>query len=149
MTTTPDGRELPLISAMLWLRDDAPFDPGEMTRRVGLEPTNTYRRGDRGPFEQPRKRDFWGVRVGPNQTLDVQALLRELMDRVQPRLAAIRETCAELGLTPVVSCTIELKSTLTPVIQLSRGLVQQVAELSDVLDVDVMASALEPQTAAP
>jgi hypothetical protein len=143
MTTAPDGRELPVVSAMLLLRD-APFDPDDITRRVGLQPTISYRRGDPGPFEQPRKRDFWGVTVGPQETLDVQALLQVLMDQVHPRLAPIGEVCAELGLTPVVSCTIELKSSLTPVIQLSRGIVQQWADLGEILEIDVLAHVLKP-----
>ena len=132
-----DGRRLPVVSASLWL-EGASFDPTVVTDRVGIEPTISYRVGDSASLGRTRRRDAWGVRVGPRETLALESLIYELIERLAPHAERIRETCIDLSLEPCLSCPVELKSTLMPSIHLLPATLSWIEMLGAHLDIDVM-----------
>jgi hypothetical protein len=137
MTFTADGRQLPVLSSSLWL-GGASFDPATITNRIGVEPTISRRVGDPASLGRTQKRDAWGVRVGPRESLDLEPLIRELMEQLTPYTTRIRETCVEFGLKPCISCPIEPKSTLVPSIHLMPDTLAWMVSLGAPLDIDVM-----------
>jgi hypothetical protein len=129
---------LPIVKALFRLRD-APFDPDEVTRRLGLEPTRTYRAGEpiaRGIGSQ--RGDGWLIQVGPCETLEIAPILRELRDRVAVAPSLVREVCADLGLTPAIYCSIELTSRLAPSAAIPPDTIAWVAELGGAIDMDLL-----------
>ena len=137
MTLAPDGRQLPVLSASLWLHGES-FDPTAITDRVGVEPTVSHRVGDPASLGRIRKRDAWGVRVGPREALELEPLVRELMEQLTPCTTRIRETCVEFGLNPCISCPIQPMSSLTPSIHLMPDILAWIVSLGAQLDIDVM-----------
>lgn len=73
---------LPIVKAAFLLQG-APFDPEEVTRRLGLEPTETYHAGDPVVRDLGKRRhDGWAIQIAPREALEIATTLRELRDRV-------------------------------------------------------------------
>lgn len=129
---------LPSVSVAFRL-DGSEFDPGDVTARLGVEPTHSYRAGDSisGGIGR-RRRDAWIIRVGPRETLEVDGMLDELRGRLSTASALVNETCAALGLVSAVYCAVEPTSRLTPSLQFPREFVVWAADLGAFIDIDVM-----------
>jgi hypothetical protein len=134
---------LPIIKVSFRLRG-ASFDPAEVTSRVGLAPTLTYRAGD--PISRglgKRREDGWVMQIGPRATLEIATMLGELRDLIAVAPALLREACADLGLTPVIYCPIELTSRLAPSVMIPQDIVAWAAELDAAVDIDVLLWSLD------
>lgn len=133
-----DSRTLPIVSMSFHFVGSS-FEPAEITRRLGIEPTTGYRSGD--PIQQGlgrRLRDGWVVSVGPRQTVEIASLHHELRKRLDASGALVRQICAELQLEAVIRCTVEPTSTLTPNLTFPPDLVCWAADLEAAIDIDVM-----------
>lgn len=129
---------LPIVSAVLRLWGGR-FDPDLATARLGVEPTSRYRTGDPTPggFGR-RRRDGWIVHIGPRETLDVAAMLDELRERMAVSAEVVRQTCADLGISPRIYCAVSPTSTLTPGLMFSAEVVAWASALGASIEVDVM-----------
>lgn len=137
MTLAADGRRLPVVSVSLWIQGTS-FDPVDITNRVGIEPTISHRTGDPASLGRTQRRDAWAVRIGPRETLELEPLVKELIEQIGARTTQIRETCSELDLELCLSCPIVPKSTLIPSIHLSPDVLEWIVRLGAHLDIDVM-----------
>lgn len=118
----------------------APFDPDEVTSRLGIEPTHHFRAGDPMPFGHGRRRwDLWRVTVGPTEAYDIDAMLDQLRHQVSAPAAQIRDLCAELALESQVFVTTTPAGSLNPSLRFSSEFVAWAAELGALIDVDVRA----------
>jgi len=96
---------LPRVSLYLRFYGDI-FDPDEITRRLGLEPTSRFRPGD--PITEDgrgRRRGYgWFLKIGPQETLDIDDLLHEFREQVAVSPQVVRRLCRDLNLDLVVVC---------------------------------------------
>lgn len=117
------------------------FDPDEITRRLGIEPTIHFRPGDPITEDgQGRRQTFgWMVKVGPLATLEIDELLRELRERINVSAADVRQLCQDLKLDLVIVCGVgmgvadDLPATYFP-----HDFVSWAAEMDAAINVDVV-----------
>jgi hypothetical protein len=114
------------------------FDPDAVTAALGVTPTSYHRKGDqRGKTARwPRAR--WRVTVGPRDTIEVDAMLAELMAHMAPSEREVKRVCAELGLKAMIICAVEPTSSLTPSIRFPPDVVRWAADRDVAIDVDIM-----------
>ncbi len=86
---------------------DAGVDLDVITRRLGVKPSSYHRAGEarhKGKGRWPG--DRWRVTVGPRETLNIEPMLVELMERVTSGDNVLTELCADLGATAAIKCTV-------------------------------------------
>jgi Domain of unknown function (DUF4279) len=85
------------------------FDPSDVTRLVGLQPTKAWRRGDLHPGRAGRRR-FSNWEFGPAsvRTHLTEEVVAALLDVVEPHRADIADACGSLGLRAGVMVVIEM-----------------------------------------
>jgi len=117
------------------------FDPDEITRRLGIEPTAQRRPGDpitrdgRGKY-----RDYsWMVKVGPCATVEIDALLQELRERITVSPTDVRQLCQDLDVELVIICGVGMaKAEDLPVTYFPQDFVKWAAEFEAAINVDVV-----------
>jgi hypothetical protein len=118
------------------------FDPEEVTRRLGIKPTASFRPGD--PITKDgqghRLGYGWMLKVGEHETIEIDDLLRELQETLSGPTTFIKELCDDLGLKPVVICGVgqHESATTTPTLFFPADFVNWLAEIEASLDVDVI-----------
>lgn len=123
----------PRVSATLVvLSEDLQHD--QVTQVLGAEPTTTWRKGDlvSARTTHRRQRDGWAMAAREPDSADLEAHVRAVLDRLQPRE----------GFQPppswavLVSCVVWIGDWAPPVF-LSRAVVARLAALGAALDVDI------------
>jgi len=87
------------------------FDPDEVTRLVGLQPTEASRRGDPHPRRPAPARllsSDWIYELAKVRTCLTEDVVTQLLDAIEPHAAGIAEACAGLGLRARISVVIEM-----------------------------------------
>lgn len=117
------------------------FDPDEITRRLGIEPTIQFSPGD--PITEDgqgrRRTSGWMVKVGPSATLEIDGLLQDLRERVPVSPADVRRLCQELQLELVIVCGVGMNmADDLPVTFFPQEFVNWAAELNAAINVDVV-----------
>ena len=85
------------------------YEPDEITRRLGIEPTKMWRTGDpRGIPERGVKwpRPGWWLELESQETLSIDGLLAELRQRVDVAGATVRQMCEDLHLEADITCVV-------------------------------------------
>jgi len=98
--------ELPEVSLFFRFYGNS-FNPVEITRRLGIEPNKSWKSGEQmGSVQENRqhRHDAWMVKVGPQRTVDINELLRDLRTRVNTDGNLIKELCADLNVEAVIVC---------------------------------------------
>jgi hypothetical protein len=114
------------------------FDPDAATAALGVSPTSCHRKGDQRGETARWQKARWRVTVGPRDTIEVGAMLGELMAYMPSNGQEIRQVCAELELEATVTCAVEPTSSLTPVIRFSPEVVRWAADGDVAIDIDIM-----------
>ncbi len=114
------------------------FDPIEITRRLGIEPTRQFRSGDPVPSGiGDHRRDGWIVAAGPVETFEIDDLLMQIRAAVSAPPDEIKQVSSELNIEAVVTC--EVQSTVSmPSLCFSEEFVQWAALIGAAIDVDIM-----------
>jgi hypothetical protein len=115
------------------------FDPDEITRRLGIEPTSHYRAGDSAAGRTvPHRRDGWMIKIGPRETFEIEDLLQELQNQVDVTGAAVKQVCTDLQVQAVVVCAIvQPASASTPALEFPASFLEWVAGMGASINVDV------------
>ena len=127
----------PLVEVALRLIGQA-FSPGDVTAAVGLTPTKTWHRGDyiQGTLLQ-RKDDGWSFGLPQRETYEMDALLRELLDAIEPHKTRIAEAADRLHLDVEVSFGIYIRGE-TPASWFAAETIHRLASIRAGLDVDLI-----------
>lgn len=117
------------------------FDPDEITRRLGIEPTTRFRPGD--PITEDgegRRRGYgWFLKVGKYPTLDIEDLLNELRELVPVSPAVVKQLCADLNVELIIVCGVGLDGLeLVPTLFFPQDFLAWVKELGASLNVDLV-----------
>jgi hypothetical protein len=112
------------------------FDPDELTQRTGIQPTRSGRVGDPLKFGGPLRADHWAFRLGPREAYDLEALLVELVEQLQPGWEQIKQTAQELSLELRVGFVVEIKTNRGPIANFTPPVLAQLVDLGAELDID-------------
>lgn len=118
------------------------FDPDEITRCLGVEPTLKFRPGDpvTKDGEGSRSHPGWMIEVGGQETIEIDGLLEELRQRVNVSSAVVRQLCSDLSVEAVVLCGVgqHEDAITTPTLGFPADFLEWVADMGASLDVDVI-----------
>ena len=117
------------------------FDPDEITRRLGIQPTHSFRPGN--PITEDgrgRRRGYgWWIKVGPKNTLNIENMLQELREQVDVSPNVIRQVCSDLNVDRVILCGVGGEEAGTmPAMFFPADFLEWVVELGASLNVDVL-----------
>ncbi|WP_422739700.1 DUF4279 domain-containing protein [Micromonospora sp. WMMD729] len=85
------------------------FDPDEVSRIVGLQPTMAWQRGAPHPNRPgPRQFSAWEYSPAPVRTYRSEEVVARLLDDVEPYATGIAEACKSLGMRAGVAVVIEM-----------------------------------------
>lgn len=113
------------------------FDPEDATRRIGLEPTKTWRRGDQVQKTLiRRKHSGWQWSLPSEESLDLGRQVASLLERLAPYAAAITEVREELDLDAEISCAIYIEGQ-APGVHFDRSTLALADQLGAEIDIDI------------
>lgn len=94
--------------------DGPDFDPADVTPLVGVAPSRAHRRGD--PWRGSLRRRFsgWYIEVPSRKEYDTDAVVRELLDEVEPYAEGLACAREALRLQAGVQVVIEMHHRSTP-----------------------------------
>jgi hypothetical protein len=120
----------------------SPLDHDEVTTALGLAPTATWRKGDLVPQTiLTCELDGWQVSSGYRASLDLGALVREVITPFLARKEAIARLRETRGADIEVECVIDIgRDSESPAFTLENDLLQGLVELGAELDVDIYRS---------
>jgi hypothetical protein len=118
------------------------FDPDEITRRLEIYPTHSFRPGD--PITEDgrgcRRGHGWWIEVGPKETLGIEDMLSELRGRVGVSPTVIRQTCTDLNVDLVILCGVHAEEAdTTPAMFFPTDFLSWAVERGASVNVDVIA----------
>lgn len=112
------------------------FDPEDITRRIGLEPTKTWKTGNRVQGTQiRRKHSGWVWSMPRGESLDLGKQVAALLERLGPFISRINEVREELGLDAEI-CAIYIEGQ-TPAVHFDRSVMSVVNQLEAEIDLDI------------
>ena len=94
--------------------DDFPLD--EVTKRLDVEPTTTWRVGDKVHPNKLLERFYtcWKYKIGPVDSLDVDDVFNPLYDLFNPKVDIINELKEQYDLSVNIALVIEMENGRTP-----------------------------------
>jgi len=115
------------------------YDPTVLTHALGIEPTKTWRIGDRTRKSgRPYKQDGWSLRSDEVASLDLQEVVLPILTRMYPVASILVDSCARLQLEPILACAVYVKDGHMPAITLDTKTVRMLGTLGAALDIDVI-----------
>jgi hypothetical protein len=125
----------PEISTRLELRSDR-VDPDQITEALGLQPSQTWRRGDAwGRRPRPRPENGWVLATPYRETWDAVEPLRQLLEWIEPSRASLAELTSG-GLAEGRLSIVGYQHDRGPSIYLDGEMLRAIAQLGIDLSVD-------------
>lgn len=117
--------------------DDFPLDV--VTERLGVQPTKTWKVGDKVRPNQPLKRFYtcWEYQIGPLETLVVEDVLDPLYDLFHPKVDIINELKEQYDLIVKIELVIEMENGRTPGLVISPEFSRFTSSLDAMIDIDM------------
>jgi hypothetical protein len=134
------SEKLPSISIYFRFYGES-FDPKEITQRLHVEPTIQFQPGDPIVEGLPgrRTRNGWMVKIGPLQTIEIQAMLDELKTCVNIPGTVVRQACIELDVEAVIVCgVLQPPSTPSPHLKFPPEFLEWASALGASIEIDVI-----------
>jgi hypothetical protein len=134
------SKQLPIVMLCFRFYGDS-FDPEEITRQLGIEPTSQFRPGDPITKDgQGRRRHYgWRLRVGDRETLQVDDIIQEFRGRVDVPSSVVRQLCRDLNIEAAVLCGVRQGDyETTPALVFPPDFIGWVSEMGASLEVDVI-----------
>lgn len=127
----------PQIEVLLTLTGQG-FSPEDVTAMISLAPTKTWRAGDLiGKSKLKRKQDGWAFGLPKREALEVDALLQELLDAVEPYKGGIAQVLSRFSLEIEVACVIYIEE-VAPVFTITADTMRRLVALGSDFDIDII-----------
>jgi hypothetical protein len=127
----------PLIEVAMRLIGQG-FAHEDVTKLVQLTPTRTWCLGD--PVQRTqlkRKHDGWVFGLPQRETYEMDGLLRELLDAIEPHMEGIAEAAKRFGLEKEISFGVYVRGE-TPASWFAADTVHRFSTLDASLDIDLI-----------
>lgn len=117
------------------------FDPEEISKRLAMEPTYQFQKGDPIPplDLRNRRRDGWTLKVGSVETFEIDDLLDQLKAAVTASPEAIKEVLSEFDVGAEVTCEIVPGWESFPAMVFPADFIEWAAAREATVSVDVIA----------
>lgn len=118
------------------------FNPDEITRRLGIEPTTSFRPGD--PITKDgkgiRRHYGWMLKVEGSGPFEIDGLLQEFRRRVPVPAEAVRQLCRDLSVDLVIACGVGIRDlgVSAPDLYFPSEFLNWVTDLGASLNVDIV-----------
>ena len=109
------------------------FDPDEITRRLGIAPTEIGKEGESGHYVAERKCSIWGLRSRLEQTAPLELHVKDVLDQLDANKSGFVRISRELGGTMQL---VGYFREVSPGIHFEQEIVQRIAEYSLCIDCD-------------
>lgn len=118
------------------------LEPEEVTARLGLQPTATWRRGQPRMAVSARTHDSdgWVIRTDYEDSLDLLSHVRRILDLVHPRAEAVRQICESGEVSSELECVVRITGNevqTPPIVFFDGDTIRQLADLKADLDIDI------------
>lgn len=113
------------------------FNPDDITAEVGLEPTCVWRTGEKRRYGGTYTFDNWTISTGRIRSLDVQKIVRDLLDRIYRKKYELSGISKKYDLDLVLSCVIYLTAEESPSLHLDPETIARLSEMKIVIDIDL------------
>lgn len=112
------------------------LDPEEITAKVGIKPTKTWRVGDLvSPRATIRKKySGWSVYSQVENSIHLEDYIKSVLEQLQPGWRSLVELCKVYKAE--ISCVIYYRSGSVPAIHFDKYLVEMAHQLNAEIDVD-------------
>jgi hypothetical protein len=113
-------------------------DPEEITARVGITPTETWRTGDfvTKKAVMKHKSNGWQLDSKLEQTAELEDHIKSVLEQLKPSWQSLIEISIDCYVE--ISCAIHLYSdNQLPAIHFNKEMVQEFAELNTDIDIDL------------
>jgi hypothetical protein len=115
------------------------FHPDDVTNRVGLAPSKTWRAGEqRGESLLRWEHDGWCLSTACEETIDLGAQIQDLLSRLLPVADLLVGVMDEFDLDAEIACELSLQDQ-APSIVLSPELLKNVLAVRAGIDIDLLA----------
>ena len=113
------------------------YDPDIITQALGIQPTYTWRAGERVPNSLVRyKHDGWSLTNGPVESLDVQEVARPLLTSLLPLVDTLADLTEQLGVEAELAYTVRMGGEV-PAIHFDREMLGAINQLQAEVDIDL------------
>ena len=114
------------------------FSPEEVTRTVGLQPTKTWRKGESVQNTLIRRKvDGWAFELPYEKTLELEEMIRRLLDKLEPYREKLVEVSRDLGLNMQFEWVMYIANQ-APKGHIAADVMQRVASYGADLDMDII-----------
>jgi len=113
------------------------FEPSEITAKVGIMPSKTWKIGDsidpRASIR--RKHNGWSVKSQLEKSADLEDHIKSVLEQLQPGWLSLIELCKSYYAE--IECVIYIVGDDRPAIHFDKHILQQIGELNAEIDVDL------------
>lgn len=125
------------ITCSLVLTGDA-FNPSEISRRVGVVPTLSWKEGDAIERTARRRTDRgWKLSVEEPSSLALDVVLQNLVQLLEPHKATLRAIIDQYELEAEFACAIYLDNGVIPSMHFDKRLIGALQAYNAELDIDM------------
>ncbi len=112
--------------------------PDEITKAIGITPTETWKLGDLSEKTTLRKKhNGWRISTGYHQDFDLEKYIKQLFEILLPKSEIITTFCRENELDCELSCAAYVIDE-TPSTNFSKKIISDLAKLNASLDFDII-----------
>lgn len=113
-----------------------PMSPEVLTDKLGLKPTDTWKKGDAGRIAKTTfKNNGWELSSGLNKSVDLKTHVGTLLDNITPFKKNFVKVCSEYP--PDLICVVYSYGGDRPAIVFERDIIKELTELNASIDVDL------------
>jgi len=113
------------------------FDPEEITTKVGLIPTKTWKAGDliNPKATVCRKENGWSLKSELDESIDLEDHVRYLLQKLEPGWLPLIEICKKYYAE--INCVVYAAGNERPAIHFNKDIVDKAAKLNAEIDIDL------------
>lgn len=122
------------------------FPLEDITEKLGIEPSNTYRKGDRIPNRSSkllRKETSWHLDTGYQESFDVEEQLQQIIMPLQNKVSIIQEIKQTYSVVCKFYIVIIMEEGDTPSLYLDKDVINFVSSIGAEFDIDLYANPYE------
>ncbi|MFC0237094.1 DUF4279 domain-containing protein [Fictibacillus phosphorivorans] len=114
------------------------FSINEVTRRLEITPTESYKKGDSisANSSHRRKETSWEYGTDYQNSLDVNEQLQQVINRLREKCSIINTLQAEFGLTSKIYIVIAMENGQAPALYLEKDILTFASNIGAEIEVD-------------
>jgi hypothetical protein len=109
------------------------FDPADITRRVGVSPTDTVKEGEPGRYAKALKCSHWELRSRLDMQASLESHVKDVLDQLDTNKTGFEQLSRELGGTMQL---VGYFSEREPGVHFEREIVERIAQYALSIDCD-------------